>query len=182
VPETVLSNQAIRCFGTDGFFAHGLDAGLVWEWGLSRFPLRPACCGISGLFRKLCFMRYLFALLLLISGCASQTRLAVDNLDERHPVRSSEVCQHATQLASLHDDIKLSRTLGSPAIVVAVGSVAFVPVWLLNMGLDALDRMDASHVNVSCGYDATPAQNIAEQVFLGGGFNLFTSGIKPGGN
>ena len=127
-------------------------------------------------------MRFLLALLLLLTGCASQTRLAVDSLDDRHPVRSSEICQHATQLASLHDDIKLSRLLGSPAIVVAVGSGALLPVWLLNMGLDAFDRMDASHVNESCGYDATPAQNIAERVFLGGGFNLFTSGIKLGGN
>jgi len=127
-------------------------------------------------------MRFLLALLLLLTGCASQTRLAVDSLDDRHPVRSSEICQHATQLASLHDDIKLSRLLGSPAIVVAVGSGALLPVWLLNMGLDAFDRMDASHVNASCGYDATPAQNIAERVFLGGGFNLFTSGIKLGGN
>ena len=85
-------------------------------------------------------MRYLFALLLLISGCASQTRLAVDNLDERHPVRSSEVCQHATQLASLHDDIKLSRTLGSPAIVVAVGVCVCKLEGVVPVDVDASQR------------------------------------------
>lgn len=127
-------------------------------------------------------MRYWPVLLLLLAGCASQTRLAVDSLDQRHPGHASDVCRQATQLATMHDDIKLTRTLSSPAVVLAVGGAALLPVWLLNMGLDAFDRFDASHVNESCGYDATPVQNIAERVFLGGGFNLFTSGIKPGGN
>ena len=121
-------------------------------------------------------------LVALLAGCASQTRLAVNSLDDSHPGRSSPVCEHATRLAGLHDDIKLSRTVGSPVLVMAVGGAAFIPVWLLNMGLDAFDRLDASHVNVSCGYEPTPTQNIAEGVILGGGFNLFTSGIKPAGN
>ena len=120
-----------------------------------------------------------FVLLLVLSGCASQTRLAVDSLDERHPVRSTEVCQHATHLATLHDDIKLTRTLGSPVVLLAAGGPAFFPVWVLNMGLDTFDRLDASHVNEACGYQATPTQDIAERVILGGGFDLFTSGIKP---
>ncbi len=127
-------------------------------------------------------MRYWPVLLLLLTGCASQTRLAVNSLDARQPGHASDVCQQATQLAALHDDIKLTRTLGSPAVVLVAGGAALLPVWLLNMGLDAFDRFDASHVNASCGYDATPVQNIVERVFLGGGFNLFTSGIKLGGN
>lgn len=124
-------------------------------------------------------IRYGLVLIVLLGGCASQTRLAVDSLDQRHPGHASDVCRQATQLATMHDDIKLTRTLSSPAVVLAVGGAALLPVWLLNMGLDAFDRFDASHVNESCGQDATPVQNIAERVFLGGGFNLFTSGIKP---
>lgn len=121
-------------------------------------------------------------LLLLLVGCASQTRLTVNSLDDKHPARANPVCEHATRLASLHDDIKLTRAVSSPAIVMATGGAALIPVWLLNMGLDAFDRLDASHVNVACGYEPTPVQNIAEEVILGGGFSLFTSGIKPGGN
>lgn len=130
-----------------------------------------------------CVVRLGGALLLLaLAGCSSQTRLTVNSLDDKHPARTNPVCEHATRLADLHDDIKLSRTLSSPAIVMATGGAALIPVWLLNMGLDAFDRLDASHVNVSCGYGPTPVQNIAEEVILGGGFSLFTSGIKPGGN
>lgn len=123
----------------------------------------------------------LFSLLLLV-GCASQTRRVVDSLDERHPLRSSAVCVQATQLAQLHDDIKFSRTLGSPVIMMAAGGPALLPVWLLNLGLDAFDRLDASHVKVSCGFEPTPIPDIAERVLLGGSFDLFTHGLKPFGN
>jgi len=126
--------------------------------------------------------RCALALLLVLSlgACSSQTRLAVNSLDDKHPGRSTDVCEQATQLANLHDDITLTRTLGTPMVVLAAGAPALLPVWLLNMGLDAIDRLDASHVNVACGYGETPLQNIAERVFIGGGFNLFTKGIKWG--
>ena len=127
-------------------------------------------------------MHYLLLLLFLLSGCASQTRLAVNSLDEQHAMRRHELCRDATTLAPLHDDIQLSRSVGSPLVLMAAGTVALVPVLLVNMGLDALDRLDASHVNESCGLQPTPLRNIAEQVILGGGFNLFTSNLKPVSN
>jgi len=80
-------------------------------------------------------MRYWPVLLLLLAGCASQTRLAVDSLDQRHPGHASDVCRQATQLATMHDDIKLTRTLEQPGR------------------------------GAGCRW--------------GGGFYLFTSGIKP---
>ena len=40
------------------------------------------------------------------------------------------------------------------------------PLLGVNMGLDALDHLDASHVSKACGGFATPSENILEKVVL----------------
>jgi hypothetical protein len=42
----------------------------------------------------------------------------------------------------------------------------------INIGLDALDHLDASHVSKACGGFATPSENILEKVLLGAGFGI----------
>jgi hypothetical protein len=84
-------------------------------------------------------------------------------------------------LAELHDDIHLTRVISTPLVLLVSGGGALLAVMATNMGLDALDRFDASHVFVSCGGTETPGFNIAERVVLGAGFNLFTGSIKVGG-
>jgi hypothetical protein len=61
-------------------------------------------------------------------------------------------------------------------------STYLLPMLGINMGLDALDHMDASHVSRACGGFATPAENILEKVVLGAGFSLFTGNVKLGIN
>jgi hypothetical protein len=128
-------------------------------------------------------MRFVLCLVLVfISGCASQTRSAVNSLDRQSPSYAADACRQAAQLADLHDDIKQTRVISTPLVLLASGGSALLLVLATNMGLDALDRFDASHVFVSCGGLETPAFNIAEEVVLGAGFNLFTQSLRVGGN
>lgn len=127
-------------------------------------------------------MRFMWCLaLVFMAGCASQTRSAVNSLDRQSPSYRASACSQAAQLAELHDDIQLTRVIGTPLVLLATGGGALLAVMATNMGLDALDRFDASHVFVSCGGTETPAFNIAERVVLGAGFNLFTGSLKVGG-
>ena len=57
-----------------------------------------------------------------------------------------------------------------------------LPLLGVNMGLDALDHLDASHVSKSCGGLGTSSENILERVVLGAGFRLFTGNVKLGTN
>jgi hypothetical protein len=127
-------------------------------------------------------MRILWCLVLVvIAGCASQTRSAVNSLDRQSSSYKASACVQAAQLAELHDDIHLTRVISTPLVLLVSGGGALLAVMATNMGLDALDRFDASHVFVSCGGTETPGFNIAERVVLGAGFNLFTGSIKVGG-
>jgi hypothetical protein len=85
-------------------------------------------------------------------------------------------------LAPLHDEIRLARTIATPTLLLLTGGAYLLPVIGINMGFDALDQMDASHVSRACGGFATPAQNILEKVVLGAGFSLFTGSVKLGIN
>ena len=121
--------------------------------------------------------------LLFLTGCASQTRHAVNSLDRQNPVYQSDVCQQSFQLADFHDQLQKTRMVGTPLVLLASsGTGALVAMLAANMGLDTLDRLDASHVVVVCDGPETPSFNIWEKVFLGAGLQLFTNGIKFGGN
>ena len=112
--------------------------------------------------------------LLALAGCASQSRKAVQNLDQAHEAYPSPLCESARRLAPMHDDIKLTRSLASPGVLLLGGAPVVLPVLALNMGQDAWDRMDASSVKASCGGHRTPPLNLLEDVVLGAGFDLFT--------
>ena len=124
--------------------------------------------------RKIVKLAALFTAVFLLTGCASQTKSTVHNLDTRQELYRSQPCQNAMNLAEIHDAIWWSRLVASPVILLASGGSALIPVLGLNAGLDVLDRSDASHVSVSCGGRATPMQNIIEETILNAGFGLAT--------
>ena len=92
------------------------------------------------------------------------------------------VCQRSFELAPLHDEIRLTRTIATPTLLLLSGGAYLLPMLGINMGLDALDHLDASHVSRACGGFATPAENILEKVVLGAGFSFFTRNMKLGIN
>lgn len=118
--------------------------------------------------------------LLALSGCASQTRKAVQSLDRSQPAYEAPVCRSAQSVQPLHDDIKLARSVVSPGVLLLAGAPALLPVLVVNMGLDAWDRMDASSVSQACGGHRTPTLNLVEDVVLGAGFDLFTGRLGGG--
>ncbi len=82
----------------------------------------------------------------------------------------------------MHDEIKFARSIATPSLLLLTGGGYLLPLLGMNMGLDALDHLDASYVSKVCGGMATPSRNILERVVLGAGFSLFTGNVKVGGN
>ena len=117
-----------------------------------------------------------------LTGCASHTRNMAESIKPSSEKFKEAVCQRSFELAPLHDEIRFARTLATPTLLLLTGGTYLLPMLGINMGLDALDLMDASHVSRACGGFATPAENILEKVVLGAGFSLFTGNVKLGIN
>ena len=123
-----------------------------------------------------------FLVLVSLTGCASHTRSMAESIKPSSEKFKEAVCQRSFELASLHDDIRFARMIATPSLLLLTGGSYIVPLLSLNMGFDALDQIDSSHVSQACGGFATPARNILEKVVLGAGFSLFTGNVKLGGN
>lgn len=129
------------------------------------------------------FWLSLFVVMVLsLSGCASHTRSMADSISPQDPQYQATACQRSFELAPLHDDIKLTRSIATPSLLLLTGGTYLLPLLGVNIGLDALDQLDASHVSKACGGLGTPAKNILERVVLGAGFSLFTGNVKLGSN
>ncbi len=105
-----------------------------------------------------------------------------DSISPQDPQYQAAACQRSFELAPLHDDIKLTRSIATPSLLLLTGGGYLLPLLGINIGLDALDQLDASHVSKACGGLGTPAKNILERVVLGAGFSLFTGNVKLGSN
>ena len=121
-------------------------------------------------------------MLVSLTGCASHTRSMAQSINSSSEKFKETVCQRSFELAPLHDEIRLTRTIATPTLLLLTGGTYLLPMIGINMGLDALDHLDASHVSKACGGFATPAGNILEKVVLGAGFSLFTGNVKLGIN
>lgn len=112
----------------------------------------------------------LLSCLIGLAGCASNTRNMAESINPQTENFKDPACQRSFELATLHDDIKLTRTIATPSLLLLTGGAYLIPLIGVNMGLDALDHLDASHVSKVCGGFATPSENILEKVLLGAGF------------
>ena len=117
-----------------------------------------------------------------LTGCASHTRNMAQSIKSSSEKFKETVCQRSFELAPLHDEIRLTRSIATPTLLLLTGGAYLLPMIGINMGLDALDHLDASHVSQACGGFATPAENILEKVVLGAGFSLFAGNVKLGTN
>ena len=120
--------------------------------------------------------------LVTLTGCTSHTRSMAQSIKPSSEKFKETVCQRSFELAPLHDEIRLARTIAAPTLLLLTGGTYLLPMIGINMGLDALDHLDASNVSKACGGFATPAENILEKVVLGAGFSLFTGNVKLGIN
>lgn len=109
---------------------------------------------------------------LALTACSSQSRKTSANLDMSNPRYASRECQMALGQVQLHDDIKQSRIMASPVLLLLGGSSLFLPVMALNAGLDTADHLEASDISVYCGGAETSNAEIAKEVLLGVGFGL----------
>ncbi len=121
-------------------------------------------------------------LVLSLSGCASHTRSMANSINTQDPQYQGAACQRSFQLAPIHDEIKLTRSIATPSLLLLTSGGYLLPLLGVNMGLDALDQLDASHVSKACGGLGTPAKNILERVVLGAGFSFFIGNVKLGAN
>ncbi len=113
--------------------------------------------------------------LLALTGCASTSGSTFAKLDRSHPSYESEQCQGAIRDTAIHDEIKLLRSIASPVAVVLSGGTLLPAVLVANVGLDAVDRVDASKMDVHCGGEGQSAGQIVQDVAKGAAIDLATS-------
>jgi hypothetical protein len=122
----------------------------------------------------------LFPLLLGVSGCASQSTKTAVNLDPSKPDYSSDRCSTLMAEAKSQDEIKLSRTIASPVVIMLSGGVLALPVLAVNAGFDAFDHMTASDMAIACGGEGKSLREISKDVVKGVGFGIAVGGVTPG--
>lgn len=110
-----------------------------------------------------------------LSGCASHSGKTYADLDRDNPYFHSTQCQKAARDIEVHDDIKLVRTIVSPVAIVLSGGLLLPAVFAANVGLDTVDRVDASRMEIHCGGEGKSPTQIAEGVAKGAAFGLATS-------
>lgn len=113
--------------------------------------------------------------LLALVGCASTSGSTFAKLDRSHPSYESEQCQGAIRDTAIHDEIKLLRSVASPIALVLSGGTLLPAVLVANVGLDAVDRVDASKMDVHCGGEGQSAGQITLDVAKGAAIDLATS-------
>ena len=123
-------------------------------------------------FKRVWGVLFVMLALALLTGCASNTRNMAESISPHNENFKAPACQRSFELAELHDDIKWARTIATPTILLLSGGSYLLPLIGANMGLDALDHLDASHVSQACGGFATPSKNILEKVLIGAGFGI----------
>jgi hypothetical protein len=123
-------------------------------------------------FKRAGLVLFVMLALALMNGCASNTRNMAESISPQSEKFTEPACQRSFELAELHDDIKWARTIATPTILLLSGGAYLLPLVGANMGLDALDHLDASHVSQACGGFATPSKNILEKVLIGAGFGV----------
>ena len=113
-------------------------------------------------------------------GCVSHSAKSVANLDQSKEEYKSNECRAVVKDADLHDDLKVSRLLLSPAIVFLSAGVLAIPVIAANAGFDTFDHLSASNISSSCGGIPRDHADIAIDVAKDAVVGFATGGIKLG--
>jgi hypothetical protein len=118
-------------------------------------------------FSRFCVILFGLALV----GCASESELAAIRLDTNHPLYKSEACQHALSTVQNHKEAKSVSTVATPVLVFLSGGL-LLPVVAANAGLDTVDRVDASNLEMRCGGQGKSREEITEKVVGGAALGL----------
>ena len=113
-----------------------------------------------------------------LTGCASQSSLTAAALDPHHPSYRTVACQEKLGAVWIHQDLKNASMVSAPAIVLAAGPVAAIPVMLAHLGLGTLDHMDAASLAQRCGGDAPSDLELAGRIAGDAALGLATGGAS----
>jgi hypothetical protein len=119
----------------------------------------------------------LLALVVSLGGCASQSELAALRVDPNNPKYRSEGCQSSMAGSTVHRDVKTVTMVATPVLLVLSGGL-LLPVLAANVGLDAVDRIDASNMVTRCGGRGESGSEIAGSVATGAVLGA-ASGLAP---
>lgn len=119
----------------------------------------------------------LLALMVSLGGCASQSELAALRVDPHNPKYRSEGCQSSMAGSTVHRDVKTVSMVATPVLLLLSGGL-LLPVLAANVGLDAVDRIDASNMVTRCGGRGESGSEIAGSVAAGAVLGAAT-GLAP---
>lgn len=110
-----------------------------------------------------------------LTGCASQSGKTFAEIDRSNPAFQSDACQSAIKETVVHDDLKLVRLIASPIALILSAGTLLPAVVATNVGLDTVDRVDASKMDQRCGGQGQSPSQIAEGVVKGAAFGIATN-------
>lgn len=128
-------------------------------------------------------MRNLACLLVTISiaanlaGCSSTSGKTYAELNRASFEYHTDRCQAAIRATEVHEDIKLIRTLVSPVAVALSGGLLLPAVFAANVGMDTVDRVDASRMEQHCGGKGKSSNEIAQGVATGAAISLAAGAV-----
>ena len=87
-------------------------------------------------------------------------------------------CRLAIDDAEKQDQIKWSRLIISPILIVASAGALTTPVLAGNAGLNTMDHIEASEISQACGGETVSNAQIAGEVLGDIGISFVTNGIE----
>ncbi|MEY4724491.1 MAG: hypothetical protein RL043_640 [Pseudomonadota bacterium] len=118
------------------------------------------------------------SLVVVLTGCASQSGRVAKSLDTEHADYQSNSCRGALASVDTHEAIKTSRLIAGPTLVVLSGGLLALPVIATNAALDTYDQVDAAKIKSACAGQQTSDLEIAGNVAQNSAMSLVAKGLE----
>jgi len=121
----------------------------------------------------------LLAIAALMAGCASQSSKVISNLDNSSKVFQSGPCESARQNAWMHDEVQKNKLWVGPSVILLAGTIAVLPVFVSNVGLNTADRLQANDIATRCGGNPQTQQQMTTDIALDASLSLAVGAVVP---
>ncbi|MFZ9244477.1 MAG: hypothetical protein ACO22S_05170, partial [Burkholderiaceae bacterium] len=118
------------------------------------------------------------SLVVVLTGCASQSGRVAKSLDTEHADYQSNSCMGALASVDTHETIKTSRLIAGPTLIVLSGGLLALPVIATNAALDTYDQVDAAKIKSACAGQQTSDLEIAGNIAQNSALSLVARGLE----
>ncbi len=114
-----------------------------------------------------------------LSACASQTSTTLSSLDPNHPSFNQSDCVELRRQSWVQQDLKNVSTVAGPALVLALGPLAVVPVLAGSVGAISADHSNAAKISQACANVSKSTSEVVGGVVKDSSIGIVTKGLIP---